>query len=236
MGDRIEWARGAGVTVSLNDVLTELKLGTNETLTALLKRKAASALALEHKVAISESELRTSLESFYAERDLFEPEQVQQWLEQLHVDESCVREFIRERLLVERLARVMFTDTAIAAAFGSNPHQYADADVHVFSFGSEGAAEEFILAVREKEIVPFAERIKIMKRDAPEEIAAALFASAPEDLVGPVETDDGLFRVYQLVQVHEAKLDETLRTLIRRELLEELLNSQLERAPRVFLI
>ncbi len=236
MADRIEWASGAGVTVSSNDVLIELKLGTSETLTALLKRKAAVALALEHAVAVSDSELQASLESFYAERDLFEREQVRQWLDQFHVDESCVREFIRERLLVERLAPVMFSNAAVAEIFGSNPHQYAHADLHVFGFGSEGAAEEFILAVKEKEIAPFAERITIMKRDAPEEIAAALFASAPDELVGPVEIDDGLFRVYQLVQLHEPRLDDRLSAIIRRELLEELLNSRLERVPRVFLI
>jgi hypothetical protein len=229
MSSKTEWARGAGVTVSSTEVLTELKLGTPDALIALIKRKAAVALALERGISIIEEDLQSSLDTFYADRDLFEGEQIQNWLARTRIDEVVVRDFIREQLLVERLSEALFPDSTVADSFESDPHQYARAEVYVFSLATEGAADEFILAVKEKEIVPFAERVTIVKRDAPEEIAPVLFGAAPGDLVGR-------FCVYQVVQRHEARLDESLSDLIRGELMDDLLSKRLEREPLTFLV
>jgi hypothetical protein len=235
MGETSEWASGAGTRIIATDVLTELKLGSGQLLPLLIRRKWAAGLAIKGGMKLDDSDVESLVDEFFSDRGLFEKEQVQAWLSRNLIDEAMVRDFLREQALAARLVELKFTDKAVAGRFASNPHQYGRATIRTFNFPSEGTADEFILAVREKEIVPFADQSVIMKRDAPEEIASLLFAASPGDLVGPHETDEGLFRVYQVIQLSDATLDEAVSTLIRSEMLDELLKTELGRDPQVFL-
>ncbi len=234
---QVEWLKGGGVTLPADVILLELKLGGGaEFLGGLLARKVGVGLATKRKIELSDDELEDTVAAFYADRDLFETEQISAWLKANGVAEEAVREHVRERALVERARAELITDQAVSDRFSSDRYDYAMAEVEVFSFASAGEAKEFILAVREKEAEPGeGERRQVTRREAPEEIAATLFACESGDLVGPVENDDGEQEVFRLRSRSEAELDDDLRARIRDQMFRQLIETELIRDPMKFL-
>jgi hypothetical protein len=173
---------------------------------------------------------------FSGDRDIFEDAQIAAWLLSMRLDEASIREYVHETALVARAQNVLITDDGIRDRFASDRYDYTTAEVEVFPFATAGAAKEFILAVREKEAeATDGEHREFIRRDAPEEIAAALFSCEPGDLAGPVENDDGAFEVLVLRRRIDAELNEELRIQIRGEMLEQLIEAELTRAPMKFL-
>jgi hypothetical protein len=239
MNEKLQWIRAGGVTIDCADVLVDLKTGTpvaSEFLHNLVLRKIAAAMAAANGLEVSEAEMQNALSAFYTGRNLFEPEQIAAWLRSVPIDERTLRGFLRERILSQRLGRHIVTEAAVHDRFGANPHDFAHAEVNVFTFTTEGAAREFILAVGEGEITPFAEHRRIVRREAPAEIAAALFAAQAGSLVGPLETDDRRYQVYRLLHHEEAILDDRLKEQLRAEILAEVLKAELIREPQSFLL
>ena len=229
--------KGGGVTIADEVLLLELKLGGGaEFLAALMARKVAAAMATKRKVLVSDDELDDAVAAFYADRDLFEDEQIANWLKSTQVSEAAVREYVRETALVERAQSVLISDDAVRDRFASERYDYAVAVVEVFKFATPGEAKEFMLAVREKEAeAADGEQREVTRREAPEEIAAALFSSEPGDLVGPVENEEGEQEVFRLSSRSEAELDDELRGRIRGEMFRRLIEAELTRDPMKFL-
>jgi hypothetical protein len=231
------WIAGGGITLAEDVVLLELKLSAGaEFLKGLLERKVAVAIATKQQIALSDDELDDALASFYGDRELFEEAQIGGWLASMRLDAASVREYVRETTLVERAQAILITDDAVRDRFGSDRYDYTLAEVEVFEFSTAGEAKEFMLAVREKEATASdgAQR-QVTRREAPEEIAAALFSCEPGDLVGPVENDDGAFEVFVLRSLTEAELDEQLHDQIRAEMFRQLIETELTRDPVRFL-
>ncbi len=147
-----EWLKGGGVSLADEAFLLELKLGAApEFLGGLLARKVAARLAAKRQIELSADELDDTVAAFYADRDLFEEEQISTWLKATGVTAEAVRERVREMALVERAKAELITEQAVTDRFSSERYDYASAEVEVFSFASAGEAKEFLLAVREKE-------------------------------------------------------------------------------------
>jgi hypothetical protein len=231
------WITAGGVTISSDNILLELKLGAGaDFLPSLLARKIAVALAIKNRIILTDEELDDAVAAFYGERDLFEDAQINGWLASILLDEASVRGYVRETALVERAKATLITDAAVGDRFASDRYDYTTADVEVFEFATAGEAKEFMLAVREKEAeATEGEHREVIRRDAPEEIAAALFSCDPGDLAGPVETDDGAFEVFALRSRTDAELDDALQDQIRREMFRQLIEAELTRAPMKFL-
>jgi hypothetical protein len=237
MNEKNEWLKAGGVTVDSSAVLIELKVGdADDLLQRLILRKIAAARAMREGLSVLPADLGKALTAFYTEHNLFEKEQIGEWHRTLPIDEAALREFLRERILHQRLGAKLITDDAVAERFSTNPHEYARAEVNVFTFVTAGAAREFILAVEEKEVAPFGESKWVVRRKAPEEIAAELFSGQPGNMFGPVETEDRHHAVYRLVHREEAKLDNALKEQLRGEMLTDLLKAELSRQPRAFLV
>ena len=110
------------------------------------------------------------------------------------------------------------------------------AEADLFSFKTVGEAKEFVLAVREHEVVPKGGVRKwLTRREMPGEIAAILMSADAEELVGPVENDQGAFDVYMLNRREDAVLDDSLRDEIRDKLFGELVEAEMTRNPLTFL-
>jgi hypothetical protein len=237
MNERHQWIKAGGAIIDCAAVLVELKAGSAPVfLENLMQRKIAAAIAVRKGIGVADAEIETALADFYVARGLFEPEQIAQWHRSLPIGEEELRGHLRERILHQRLAHEAVPEAAIVKRFSANPHEFARAEVNIFTFPIEGAASEFILAVREREIEPFAERLRITRRDAPSEIAATLFAAEPGELVGPVEADDRRYQVYRLLHREEAILDDQLKEQLRAEMVTELLREELVREPQSFLL
>jgi parvulin-like peptidyl-prolyl isomerase len=71
----------------------------------------------------------------------------------------------------------------------------------------------------------------VARREAPEDIAAELFAAEAGAFLGPVETEDGEFAVYRLVSKNEPELDDDLREEIRGRMFNEELAREFQKQP-----
>jgi hypothetical protein len=231
------WVTGGGVTIGPEAIRLELKLGGGaDFLPNLLARKIAVGLALKNAITLTDDELEEALAAFYSDRDLFEDAQIAGWLASRLLDEASVRGYVREAALADRARTSLVTDDAVHDRFASDRYDYTTAEVEVFEFATAGEAKEFMLAVREKEAEPTdGQHREMIRRDAPEEIAAALFSCDPGDLVGPVETDDGAFEVLVLHSRTNAELNDALSDEIRGEMFHQLIDAELIRAPMKFL-
>ncbi len=237
MNEKHEWMRAGGVTIDCAAVLVELKVGAAfELLQNLVLRKIGTAMAVGNGLEVSEPEMESVLSAFYTQRGLFEQEQIGAWHRSVPIEVQTLRGFLREELLQKRLGEQLVPDAAVLDRFSTNPHDFARAEFNIFTFATEGAASEFILAVREREIEPFGERQQIVRRDAPTEIASALFAAQAGNLVGPLQTDDRRYQVYRLLHREDAVLDDRLKEQLRSEMVAELLKAELVREPQSFLL
>jgi len=231
------WVKAGGIIIALDAVLIDLKIGIGAGfLDQLVRRKTAATIAAKRGISLSKDELEEALAGFYSDHDLFEPEQIDQWAKSLRLEEQAVREYVGETALIERAKPELITDAQIEERFASERYEYAHAEAEVFGFSTVGEAKEFMLAVREHEITPEGgTQTQLTRREAPEEIAAMLFAAEPGELAGPVETDDGSCEVYLLSHREEAVLDDRLREEIRDKMFDELIEAELTRDPIKFL-
>jgi hypothetical protein len=233
-----EWLRVCGVAVSDDAVMVELKLGSSaQLLEKLALRKAAEAIARRMEISVSDQELSEAVAVFYAEHKLFDSLQIRDWHRSLRLEEAPLREYIRETMLLRLLRKRLISDQAVRERFGMNPHRYARAEAEVFIFSSEGAAREFVLAVREQETRPiYGARRWMIRCETSDDAGALIFSARPGDLVGPVEIDYQRYEVYRVLVCENPTLSVHLQTQIRDELFDELLQAELARDPLTFLL
>jgi hypothetical protein len=230
------WLSGAGIDVTDETFLLELKTGPwGDVTEGLLRRKAGAARAAEEGIDVPKEEVDEALAEFYAERDRLEDAQAAAWRREHHVEEEDLRGLLREECLVRRLRERLAPDEVVERRFRANPLSYARVEVEVFTRPTEGAARELMLAVREGEIGPGAvERRRLAPASAPEEIAGQLFNAREGEMLGPVEAEDGSHEVYRVTGRAASHLDEALRDAIRDEILEEALAPAFSRNPVSF--
>jgi hypothetical protein len=233
-----EWLRVCGIAVTDDAVMMELKLGASaQLLEKLALRKAAGAIARRMEITVSELELSEAVAAFYAEHKLFDRDQIRDWHRSLRLEEAALREYIRETMLSRLLRGRLFSDQAVRERFGMNPHRYARAEAEVFTFSSEGAAREFVLAVREQETQPiYGARRWMIRCETPDDAGALIFSARPGDLVGPVEIDYHRYDVYRILVCENPTLSAHLQTQIRDELFDEVLQAELARDQLTFLL
>jgi hypothetical protein len=225
-----------GARVAADDVLLEMKAGGGRALLeAIARRKMAAARAEQEGLTADEDEVEQELAAFYADRDLFEPEAIAGWLQAMRLGEESIRAYLRERLLAGKLRLHLGAEAAVEARFRSELPAHARAEVEVFAFPSEGAALEFMLAVREREIEPAKGGVRsLTPRTAPEVIAAALLGAEAGELLGPVETEAGAYEVFRLLRRDEPCLDPALKEAIRDAIVDEALAPARARARLTF--
>ncbi len=225
-----EIAQGGGVTAGLDDLVLAVKLGPGQALIQeILGRRAAAARATKEGLSADPDEIQEALDDFFTEIDLYEAPQQEAWLKSVTLTREALRAHFTEVVLAQKLRVHLVPDATIDAHFKTSRHEYTTADVEVVEFESKGAAAETALQLREGEIAwaDAAARAGGLdarsetRREAPEEVAAELFAASPGAFLGPVETDEGNHAIYRLVGKSEAELDDDLREEIRSRMFGE---------------
>ncbi len=235
-----ELAQGGGVTAALDDLILAVKLGPGQALVhEILGRRAAAARAQKEGLSASPEEIQEAVDGFFTEIDLFEAPRQDAWLKSVNLSREALGAHFTEVVLATKLRLHLVPDATIDSHFKTARHEYAKADVEVVEFDSKGAAAETVLQLREGEI-DWAEAAaraggldarSETRRDAPEEVAAELFAAAPGSFLGPVETDEGDFAVYRLVGKSEPELDDDLREEIRSRMFGEEMQRTFSKQP-----
>lgn len=232
------WARMGGVTVSDAMVLLEAKLGrAHDTIEVIARRKVAAAIAWEQGISASERDVEERLEDYYRQRELPDLDARRAWRERHHLKEEAIRSHLRELVLIERLRARLVTDDAVGHRYRETLGERRVAEVDLFSFASEAAADGFVSAVRSGEVEPrLGERHRLPRSLVPEEIAADLAAAGEGQLLGPIAMRARTWHVYRFLRWDEPPLDARLKETIREELFQEALAPTLKGDPLVFLL
>lgn len=238
MSDEI--ARGAGVAASAADLLLAVKLGPGQALLQdILGRRAAAARARQEGLVAEKDEIDEAVSEFFSEAELFEDAQQEAWLRGLRLSREALAAHFEEVVLARKLREHLAPDEAVEKRFQSSLHQYARASVERVAFEAKGAAAETALQLREGEIAwaeaaaraGGVEAETFTRAEAPEEVAAELFSSAPGAFLGPVEADEGGYVVYRLVSRSDPELDDELREEIRERIFVQEIARAFEKQP-----
>jgi hypothetical protein len=231
------WIKGGGATISAEAVLVELKTGGADSfLQRIVRRKAAALLATKRGIKLTEDQFAEALGEFYATHDVFDPEQIEAWTESLNLEEATIRAYVSEIALADLARTELISENEVQSRFLVDQYDYARADTDVYIFPTAGEAKEFILAVREHEITPAGGiRTHLERREVPEDVSGILFSIEPGELAGPVEDDEGTFRVYLLRHREGAVLDDSIREEIREKIFSEMIDLTMTRDPVKFI-
>jgi putative peptide maturation system protein len=198
-------------------------------------------------VELSAEELQTAMDSFRRARRLFTAEDTRRWmerrglthekLERLVGDEATVTK-LRDRVAggrvdayfaehradfdVARIARVPFPDKESALR---TVRQIRGGEVDFY----EAAEGRFLTAGGRPSPASAVLFTEVLRRDTPPELAAAVFAAAPGDLLGPVPAEEG-WAVVRVLSVTPARLDQETRLAIKKTLFEEWLDERRQAA------
>jgi len=233
-------AQGGGVAAGIPDLVLAVKLGPGQALLQeILARRAAAARARQEGLSATAEEIQEAKDGFFTENDLFEAPQQEAWMKSMNLSREALDAHFAEVVLANRLREHLVPDETVDAHFKTARHDYARAEVEVVEFEAKGPAAETALQLREGEIA-WAEAAARAgglesrtetRRDAPEEVAAELFAAAPGSFLGPVEADEGGFAIYRLIAKNEPELDDDLREEIRGRMFAEEMQRAFAKQP-----
>lgn len=238
-----EIAQAGGVSVTVDDLVFAVKTGSAQAVfNEILLRRLAAARAVQEKLAATDDEVEEALSDYFAQADALEEPQIQAWLRGRNLTLDAVRAHVREELLAQKVRGHLVPDEAVEKRFHSALHSYASLKAEVIAFESEGMASEVLLQLREGETdwaraadsAGGLESVELLRSEAPEEVAALLFSSAPGALVGPAEDDDGNHALYRVVSKSDPELDDDLRERIRGELFTQEILRPLAKQPLTF--
>ena len=234
-------AQRGGVSVGVTELVLESKLGAGrELVRQILLRKFAAKVAEENGIQLDEQQVDAAVADWRAEQDLFSDEAFDAWLNGTGVTLEQLRAWLGERLLSDALGAAWAGDEVIRQSFQSRLYDFAVVHVHSIELPNAGAAAEVALQLREGEttweqaavVAGGMESQDLLRRDAPEDAAAALFSADPGAIVGPVEIEEGQHVVYRVVLRTPPRLDEATRARIQSELFVERLLAELNRRPQ----
>jgi putative peptide maturation system protein len=203
------------------------------------------ALARE-PIELSDEELQQAMDGFRRARRLYTAEETRRWLARRGMTHEQLEEYVGDTALVARLRRRV-TDGRVDAYFTANRERFDAAAVARIDFATaadarragdraRGGQTDFY-ALAEQRFregtqpagqpgQPARELFALIRRgQAAEPLAAAVFAAAPGDVIGPVPWDGG-HSLLRVLEFAPARLDEPTRREIERLLFDEWLEDR----------
>ncbi len=194
-------------------------------------------------VSISNDELQTALDAFRRKRKLYHADHTQQWLkdrgithqqlERWVADEVAVAK-LRERICGDRIEayfeqhRAGFESVGLARIDfpkGGDAVAVSQDVIHGRRSFFEVACQSYLYGAETSTITNRELFVTLRRAEMPIQLADACFRATPREVVGPIEWN-GVYSVYQVLWLREARLDERTRATIERQLFEEWLSSR----------
>jgi hypothetical protein len=191
----------------------------------IARRKVAAALAWEKGITVDERDVEQALEEYYQRHSVDDVDAQREWRTRMHLKEDALRSHLRELALIERLRSQIITEADVERRYRETLVARRLADVDLFEFSSETAAQSFMDAVASGEVEPrLGERHRLPTALVPQEIADELVAASEGALLGPVATPRArIWRVYRFLRWDEPPLDAPLKHTLSEELFQEML-------------
>ncbi|MDF5707018.1 MAG: peptidylprolyl isomerase [Nostoc sp. S4] len=231
------------LTVSPEDILDHIKLSCQipNILEAIATRKIVEDEAKEAGIQIDLEELQQAADNLRLANQLLKAEDTWTWLEKYHLSLDDFEAIAQTSLLSGKLANHLFADK-VEPFFYAHQLDYVGAVTYEVILDDEDLALELFYALQEGEISfqeiarQYIDNIEIrraggyqgirLRRDFRPEIAAAIFAANPPQILKPIITPKGA-HIIAVEEIIKPQLDEQRRLQIMGDLFANWLKTQI---------
>ncbi|MBW4569296.1 MAG: peptidylprolyl isomerase [Tolypothrix carrinoi HA7290-LM1] len=231
--------------ISPEDIIHCIKLSCQvpDLVEAIARQKIIVDAATEAGIKVAESELQQEGDRLRFARKLVKAADTLAWLKRHHLSVEDFEELVHKDILAKKLAFHLFADK-VEAFFYQNKLNYFGAVTYEIIFDDRDVALELFYALQEGEVSfqeiareyilnPEIRRVGgyqgIKRRgEFRPEIAAAVFAATPPEILKPITTPKGVYLIL-VEEIIQPELDERSRSNILQELFSDWLKQQIEK-------
>ncbi|KYC37653.1 peptidylprolyl isomerase [Scytonema hofmannii PCC 7110] len=233
------------LTVSVLDILYQIRISCQiPTLAeAIATRKIIIDTALKNGIKVEPEELQQAADQIRLANQLTKAEDTWAWLNKYHLTLDDFEDMAHTNILSNKLAIYLFEEN-VEKFFYQHQLDYTGAVTYEVIVDDEDVALELFYAVQEGEI-SFQEIVRqyvkepevrraggyqgIRRRtDFRPEIAAAVFATTPPQILKPIVTQKGVHLIW-VEEIIQPELDEQLRVTILGDLFAAWLKQEIEK-------
>ncbi|MBR8836718.1 MAG: peptidylprolyl isomerase [Stigonema ocellatum SAG 48.90 = DSM 106950] len=232
------------VTISGEDIIRSLKLSCQVpgVVEAIATQKVIAEAAQEAGIQVSPEELQLEGDSLRLDQKLVKAKDTWTWLKKHHLSLDEFEELVHDKVLSKKLANHLFS-AHVEQFFYEHQLDYVTAITYEVVLDDRDLALELFYALQEEEIsFPEIARLYIQepelrrsrgykglqhRKDFRPEIAAAVFAATPPQILKPITTNLGVYLIW-VEEIIQPQLDEQLREKIITELFSDWLKQQIE--------
>jgi parvulin-like peptidyl-prolyl isomerase len=232
------------LNISEKDILYYIKLSCQMpgVLDAIATRKILLDEASKAGIKLEVNEIQEAADSLRLSNQLLKAEDTWEWLEKHHLSLDEFEELAQTNLLSTKLASHLFADK-VEPVFYQNQLEYAGVVTYEVILDDEDLALELFYSLQEGEITfPEIARQYIQnpeirraggyqgirhREDFRPEIAAAVFATNPPQILKPIITPKGVHLIW-LEEIIKPELNEQLRIQILGDLFAAWLKQKIE--------
>ncbi|MEM7725986.1 MAG: peptidylprolyl isomerase [Cyanobacteria bacterium P01_A01_bin.45] len=232
------------LSISISDIIHNLKISCeiSKVIRKAITRRIIIETVQEVGIEVTKEEIQEEGDRLRLEKKLVTAKDTWVWLKENHLSVENFEELARNNVISKKLANHLFSKQ-VEKYFYDNRLNYDAAVIYEVIFEDRDLALEVFYALEEGEITfPEVARLYIQdselrraggyvgvkyRQELRPEIAAAIFATHPLQLLKPIETPKGVYLVW-LEEIIQPELDEQLREKIISELFDEWLNKQVD--------
>ncbi|MCX7596297.1 MAG: peptidylprolyl isomerase [Fischerella sp.] len=232
------------LTISCSDIIHNLKLSCQipSVVEAIASQKIIAQAAQQAGIQVTEEEIQQEGDKLRSEKKLIKAKDTWAWLKKHHLSLYEFEELARNKVLERKLANHLFSDH-VEKFFYEHQLDYIAAVTYEVVFDDRDLALELFYALEEGEIsFPDIARQYILepelrraggyqgvrhRKEFRPEIAAAVFAAIPPQVLKPITTTKGIYLIW-VEEIIQPQLDEQLREKIITELFSDWLKQQME--------
>ncbi|GAA6621934.1 peptidylprolyl isomerase [Scytonema sp. NUACC26] len=233
------------LTISPEHIIHNIKLGFEvpKVVEAIATRKIVAETASELGITVDEAEIQEEGDKLRLEKKLVTAKDTWTWLKTHHLTLKEFEELVHATILARKLAKHLFADK-VEQVFYENQLDYVAVATYQVVLDDKDLALELFYALQESEITfqeiarQYIQDPKLRcaggyqgirhRRDFRPEIAAAVFAARPPEILKPMTTSKGVHLIW-VEEIIQPQLDEELRQKIITELFSNWLKQQIQR-------
>ncbi|WP_353929877.1 peptidylprolyl isomerase [Okeanomitos corallinicola TIOX110] len=233
------------INVSAEDILYHTKISCQipNILEAIATRKIIADQAKKVGIAITTEELQIAADNLRLANQLLKAEDTWTWLEKHHLSLDNFEEIAHTNLLSTKLANHLFADK-VEPFFYAHQLDYVAAATYQVILEDEDLALEIFYALQEGEIsfhevarqyIKNPEQRRAggyqgirQRRDFRAEIAAAIFAANPPQILKPIITSKGA-HIIMIEEIIQPELNEEINLKIMADLFSDWLQTEIKK-------
>ncbi len=232
------------LSISSSDIIHSLKLSSQVPvlLEAIASQKIIAEVAQRSGITVTPEEIQEEGDKLRLAKKLVKAQDTLTWLEKNYLSVNEFEELVHNQILAKKLANFLF-NSQVERFFYEHQLDYITAITYQVIFDDQDLALEMFYAVEEGEIsFPEIARLYIPesehrgtygyqgrrhRKDFRPEIAAAVFAATPPQILKPIATTKEVYLIW-VEEISQPQLDESLREKIITELFTGWLKQQID--------